>query len=191
MLTEPVTVPQQRGAMAPPPPPSSVADLPDPDIDSEALADALQQVLDSDLVCTDAATAEDDNDNIAYRNPRMGEHPSVLVTGFYPKNLGANYSVTTHVRRGSSLKTQYISLTRSLDVARGKQNPDIPIYVIDLDLVVGEVIDLSIPNVRDARIPRDQIARNYAASSAEVLVLGWIPPEAIRGTINFMQSVGN
>jgi RHS repeat-associated protein len=134
------------------------------------------------------ARRNDPKPDIAYRNPAIGEHPTALTVGFFPKNDKAPYSLGTHVRQGSRLATKYISLTRSLAVARSYQDPNVPIYVIDLKKVQGVVIDLSIPSVRESMIPNDAIARSYAAASQEVVVVGWVPPTAIVATIDFMQS---
>jgi hypothetical protein len=132
-------------------------------------------------------TRDDRDRDIAFRNPAIGEHPGAIISGFNPKNPNAHYSIDVHVRQGSRLRTQYVSLTRSLDVARKWQSPSQPIYVVDLRKVQGQVIDLSIPAVRDS-VMTDPIAKNFAAASEEVLVIGRVPPEAIITTIDFMQS---
>ena len=65
----------------------------------------------------------------AYRNPGRGQHPDALSHGFHPKNPNATYSPRS--TRGSKYATQYISMTKSLQVARRWQEPGVPIYVID------------------------------------------------------------
>jgi hypothetical protein len=117
--------------------------------------------------------------NIAYRNPAVGEHPEALLIGFRPKNPEATYSAAFHVSRGSSYETQFISLTRSLEVARASQKPGIPIYKIDLNKVYGTILDLTDEATRNCLL-KHPIANNLAKASQEVLIeRGWIPPEAI------------
>jgi hypothetical protein len=119
---------------------------------------------------------------IVYRNPGPGQHPSALHQGFRPKNPNANYSPAFHVSSGSRYPTQYVSMTRSLQAARRWQTPGVPIYRIDLRRVSGTIIDLTDDIVRNQLLlhPRTNA---MARASAEVLLEGWIPPNAILGTI--------
>lgn len=123
-----------------------------------------------------------DNQDTAYRNPAPSEHPRALIEGFFAKNPSASYSPAFHVARGSAYSTQFISLTRSIEVARNWQQPDLPIYIIDLNKVVGTVYDFTVERVLQEWIthPRTQ---NMARASQEILVEGWIPPQAILGTV--------
>jgi len=120
--------------------------------------------------------------NRAYRNPRQGQHPNALLHGFHPKNPNASYSPAFHVTRGSKYPTQYISMTKSLQVARRWQDTNVPIYVIDLSKVKGSVIDLTDEIVRN-NLLKHPIANNLAKASAEILLEGTVPPDAIIGTI--------
>lgn len=129
----------------------------------------------------DAAIRNPDYD-IAYRNPGEGQHPEALLIGFIPKNPWAMYSPAFHVSNGSSFATQFISLTRSLEVAKAKQTANGPIYVINLKQAIGRVFDFTIASVRDEEL-KFPSTNNFAAASQEVLVEGLIPPWAIKGLI--------
>jgi len=74
-------------------------------------------------------------------------------------------------------------MTKSLQVARRWQELGVPIYVIDLSKVKGTVIDLTDDVVRN-KLLRHPIANNLAKASAEILLEGTIPAEAIAGTIS-------
>jgi RHS repeat-associated protein len=120
---------------------------------------------------------------IAYRNPGTGQHPGALTQGFRPQNPNADYSVAYHVSPGRYKRpTQYLSLTKDLDVARQYQTPGVPVYVIDLQRVQGTVIDLTDDVVRN-RLLLNPRTNAFARAAAEVLVDGWIPPDAILRTI--------
>jgi hypothetical protein len=123
---------------------------------------------------------ECDDQDIVYRNPGAGQHPSCRLTGFHPKNPNATYAPAYHIARGSdpNVRTQFISLTRSLYVARARQTPGIPIYEINLNAVIGKVYDFTVPSEVE-RYLKHPIPRNLAIASQEVLVEGWIPPVAI------------
>ncbi len=75
-------------------------------------------------------------------------------------------------------------MTKSIQVARRWQELDVPTYgVIDLSKVKGTVIDLTDEVVRN-KLLRHPIANNLAKASAEILLEGTIPAEAIAGTIS-------
>ena len=116
----------------------------------------------------------------AYRNPGPGQHPDALSHGFHPKNPNATYSPAFHVTRGSKYATQYISMTKSLQVARRCAKR--PIYVIDLSKVKGTVIDLTDEVVRN-NLLKHPIANNLAKASAPIRLEGTVPLDAIVGTI--------
>jgi RHS repeat-associated protein len=122
------------------------------------------------------------NYDIVYRAPGDGEHPLAMTFGFFPKSPFKAYTPIFHITSGSRYPTQYISLTRSVMVAKRYQEVD-PIYVINLREVVGLVLDFTIPHVRDTFLGTSFRAYNYARDSEEVLVAGWIPPVAIKGLI--------
>lgn len=112
-------------------------------------------------------------------DPLRGEHPSALTEGFRPKAPdNVDRGPAFHITSGSRYPTRFISLTRSLIRARTWQTPGIPIYVINLNQVIGVVIDFTIPSVVDQYL-RGSTARRIAESTQEVLVDGWIPPRAI------------
>jgi hypothetical protein len=127
--------------------------------------------------------------DIVYRNPREDQHPEALIVGFYPKDPdNMTRGIDFHVARGSAYSTRFISATRSLEKARKWQNASLPIYVINLDEVVGVVYDFTIPSVRDEYL-HSYTARRNAISSYEVVIEGWIPPYAIKGLIDFMGEI--
>jgi hypothetical protein len=141
------------------------------------LQSKIQELIDS---AEDAQN--DDSYDIVYRNPGHGQHPSAVIFGFFakaPDNM--TRGLAFHVRKGSSYPTRFISLTRSLQVAKAKQSPD-PIYVINLNEAIGVVYDLTVPSVLNEHI-KNPITQNYATASQEVVVEGWIPPTAIKGLI--------
>jgi hypothetical protein len=126
---------------------------------------------------------DDYQPNIVYRNPsiRMNEHPGALKEGFHPKDPNATYTIEGHIINGSrvTFKSQYISTTKSLDIARQyRENPNIPIYAIDLNKVQGNVFDLTIESVLNENV-KGIMSRNFARYSQEVIIEGVIPPEAI------------
>jgi len=122
--------------------------------------------------------------HIAYRNPGEGQHPNALREGFQARDPTANYSPAYHVSRGSNpnVRTQYLSLTKSLNVALDHQGPNTPIYVIDLRRVSSNIIDLTNEVVR-RQLLRFPMTEAFARKSFEVLVESYIPPEAIVGLI--------
>jgi hypothetical protein len=75
--------------------------------------------------------------------------------------------------------SQYISTTTELSVAeKWAAISGDGIVGINLDAVDGPVIDLSTPAGRELYL-NGVTARNFAAASSEVLVQGYIPPEAM------------
>jgi hypothetical protein len=124
--------------------------------------------------------------NIVYRNSsiRTQEHPSVLAEGFKPRDATATFSPAYHVTHGNKIDTQYISVTRNLEVAIHHQQPDIPIYVIDLDKVSGQVYGFTIQEVAEKYL-RNPYSRNLAIRAFEILIEGEIPSEAIIDTIPY------
>ncbi len=131
--------------------------------------------------------------DIALRNPNIHQHPAALTQGFKPRSPGAEMTIFWHVRYGSNAKTAarspYISLSRSLERTI-HWNQGLPIYVLDLNIVEDPVFDLSIPSELDRYIPdqsagfKYEMARRFARSSKEVLVLGNIPSNAIKCLID-------
>ena len=116
------------------------------------------------------------DEGVAYRVIRPDEDPAVGLT---PKNPDANYTITAHVRNGSRLDTQYISATRSLDVAeKWSDKTGNRIVEINLSQVRGSVIDLTTESSRQTYL-RNEIARRFANKSKEVVIEGSIPPDAI------------
>ena len=110
-----------------------------------------------------------------YRVIRPDENPN---EGLIAKNPNATYTPEGHVLHGSrdGFASQFISATKSPTVAAtwaaatGNR-----IVEIDLNKVVGPIID-----VGSGCGLRGRTARNWAAKSQEILILGPIPPDAIK-----------
>ena len=116
--------------------------------------------------------------NTAYRVIRPDENPAA---GLVAKNPNANYSIAAHVRNGSRLRTQFISATRDLSVAeKWAAKTGNRIVEISLDRLPGRVTDLSTEAGRQAHLAGNRIAQNFARASAEVLVEGGVPANAVR-----------
>jgi RHS repeat-associated protein len=116
------------------------------------------------------------NCDTVYRNLHPGENPA---DGLVAKNPDATYHPAGHVSNGSKpgWASQFISTTKNLDVA--KKWTQGRMVAIDLRKFNGQVIDLSTPTGRAAADVRGHTATRLANSSAEVLLVGRVPPEAI------------
>ncbi|QFU88341.1 RHS repeat-associated core domain-containing protein [Amycolatopsis sp. YIM 10] len=115
--------------------------------------------------------------NVVYRNLRPDEdHTKGLVA----KNPDATYKPGGHITSGSrpNFRSQYISTTTDIEVAKKWNNGRL--VEIDLDKFDGTVIDASTQAARDAAGIRGATANRLAESSKEVLLVGHVPPEAIR-----------
>ncbi len=120
----------------------------------------------------------DNSDDIVFRVIRADETPSV---GLIAKNPNATYTIEGHILNGSreGFQSQFISTTRDIDVAiRWASNTGNRIVAIDLSIVNGSIFDLSTLD-RAMNFLRGNTARNFAASSAEVLIQGNVPARAI------------
>jgi RHS repeat-associated protein len=124
-----------------------------------------------------AKLAQTQEKSIAYRVIRAEEDISV---GLSAKNPSASYTVEGHVLHGSRIETQYISMTKDLNVAKEwASKTGNRIVEIDLNQVKGEVIDLSNQVGRDAYL-KGNTAKNFATKSSEVLLHGTVPTTAIK-----------
>jgi hypothetical protein len=106
------------------------------------------------------------------------------TNGITAKNPNATYKVEGHILNGSkeNFKSQYISTTTDINVAqKWAQKDGCRIIEIDLNqLPQGtKVIDLSTDAGRAANL-KGVTSTNWAKASSEVLIEGYIPPEAIR-----------
>jgi len=119
--------------------------------------------------------------NIVYRVIRPDEDPS---KGLFPKNPNATFDLDYHVRYGSkpNVRTQYISTTRDINVAaEWAAKSGNRIVIIDLDAVGGTVYDLSTDIGRQQYILKYRpFSTNFAKKSAEVLIEGNVPANAVR-----------
>ena len=80
----------------------------------------------------------------------------------------------------SKFKSQYISTTTDINIAREWANQTgNRIVEIDLSQVSGRVIDLSTDVGRNTYL-KGATAKGFAKGSLEVLIEGFIPPEAIK-----------
>ncbi len=121
------------------------------------------------------ASNEESSGDVLYRVIRQDESLSQSIVA---KNPNATYTVEGHVLNGSRISTQYVSTTRSIQVAiKWAQQSGNRIIVIDPSKIQGEIIDLTNPAVRNALL-RGNTARNFATSSQEVLIKGQIPTSA-------------
>ncbi len=114
--------------------------------------------------------------NIVYRVIRADEN---IALGLAAKNPNATYEAAFHVSSGSRYSTQFISTTKELSVAEAcATKTGNRIVEIDLSKVEDEVFDLTNKSVLD-RMIKHPIPRNLATKSQEVLIKGFIPPQAI------------
>ncbi|WP_157698670.1 hypothetical protein [Salmonella enterica] len=119
-----------------------------------------------------------------FRNLRADES---ISNGLSAKALGRGMSAAGHVRNGSNdtfKGSQYISTTTDESVVRQYRGPNQTTVIFDTDDVLPDVkgnrsvTDLSTPE-KAAEAGLKGPARNYAVSSSEVLVEGYVPPNAI------------
>lgn len=108
--------------------------------------------------------------NIVYRGLAEGEDPAA---GLSARNPAAGNDVVSHV--AGARNSQWISTTKSLDIAQARFGEN-GVVQIDLSMVDSEIADLSngIPGLS----PNAMLSR-WARNAQEVLVQGYIPPEAI------------
>lgn len=117
-----------------------------------------------------------------YRALRSGENPE---SGLFPKNPDNPQDILTHVRNSSNPKypgDQYISTTKDPAVAIQKyaKGDASRVVAIDLSKVGGTITDLSTnEGTLAAGIKWPTPAYNWAMSDKEVLIEGFVPPEAI------------
>jgi hypothetical protein len=117
-----------------------------------------------------------------YRVLRSDEDPSA---GISAKDPNATQSISNQVRLGSRpwFKSQFISTTTDLGVAmKWAQSDDLSIAQIDPTLISGNLIDISNPEAlakQGITWENNRFAYAFAYGSREVLVQGYIPPEAI------------
>lgn len=113
-----------------------------------------------------------------YRALRADEDPEF---GIYAKSPSAIKSPGYHVRYGGRARTQWISTTKSYEiaVARFAKGDASRVVAIDLDKVLSNVIDVSYGQFPGNDPYDNQVTRSYAISAQEVLIEGYIPPEAI------------
>lgn len=116
--------------------------------------------------------------DVVYRGLRSDENP---MDGLSAKNPNRGMSVEGHVSSGSRNKgSQYISTTKDVDIARRYAGEGGVVVSIRLDALGGDVkiYDLTNKDVLDKHI-KFPMTRNFATKSKEVLIEGYIPPDAI------------
>jgi RHS repeat-associated protein len=121
-------------------------------------------------------SAENQGQQVVYRNLRPDEDPAL---GLVAKNPNATYTPLGHVLNGSrpNWASQFISTTKSLAAANKWASGRM--VAIDLSKFAGKVYDLSDEAGRAANGIRGVTGINRANSSAEVLLEGFVPPEAM------------
>ena len=135
--------------------------------------------------------------SIVYRTIRDDENPA---NGLGAKNPNANYKVSGHIQNQSrqNLRTQYISTTRWFGEAEKYALQDeCRMVEIDLDIVEDEgceVIDVSTKQrARDVMVTAKGTypfrAVNFAANTEEVLIVGYVPCEAIERMHEYIDGV--
>ena len=117
-----------------------------------------------------------------YRVIRSDENP---LTGLVAKNPGAKYSAHAHVANGTKLKTQFLSTTKSREVAEFWAKK-VGLRIVEIDVrKLGDatLTDLTNPAVRN-KLLRHPIPHNFEKDSHEVLLQGIIPPDAMKVIFN-------
>lgn len=124
-------------------------------------------------------------EQVALRYPfvyRVVRDDEDLAVGIFAKDDTAQKTARDHVRIGSGrlYRSQYVSITASSLVAyRARREYGGRIVEIATSDLLGDVIDLTLPEVRDA-YGFDTVAARYAASRHELLLVGFILPPAYR-----------
>jgi hypothetical protein len=116
--------------------------------------------------------------DIVYRVIRADENPLV---GLVAKNPAATYTLEGFITNGSrpGFASQFIATTRSIEVATENAiRSGNRIVAIDLSKVAGKVFDLSTSAGRD-RFLRGILAKRFSEKSAEVVIEGSVPVDAI------------
>jgi RHS repeat-associated protein len=134
--------------------------------------------VDNPLTGTDPLGLSPSGRNVVYRNLRPDEDPA---NGLTAKNPNATYTPAGHIVNGSrpGWASQYISTTRSLDVAMDPKWATGRVVAIDLDRYPGTVIDLSTAAGRQAWGVTGITAGRFANASQEVLLVGHVPSDAL------------
>jgi RHS repeat-associated protein len=112
-----------------------------------------------------------------YRVLRPDENPK---QGIFAKDPMANRTPNAQVLCGSRCKTQYISTTKSLEIAQNwNQKTGGRIVEIDLNKVHSPTLDLTNPEIAIQYLSPGR-SMNYARSSQEVLIENYIPSSAVK-----------
>ena len=131
-----------------------------------------------DKAANDQTEEDTGGSGTVYRVLRPDENPDI---GLFPTDPDSNTSLDVHVRFGSQpdVTSRYISTTTDLAVAEAwAARTGNRIAVIDLSMVQGEIIDLTTYENR-AYYLLDWKGRGYAMRSSEMVIDGWVPPEAV------------
>lgn len=129
--------------------------------------------------------AEPTPPSVVFRVLRADENPAL---GLFAKNPSANYTLQQHLMFGNTLRTRFISATRSVSVARSRALGDQAVVVaIDLSRVSpSQVIDVSTIAAQRGLVT-NPTARLYALESAEVIFIEQVPAEAILDYVPLVQ----
>ena len=127
-----------------------------------------------------SAPGDDDNCGCWFTKLYRAIGPSEDISqGLFPRQPGRNMSPAGHITNGSrpSFKgSQFISTSLYPEFA-AKYGSNI--VEIDVSLVQGRILDVSAGGIEYGIIPGSR-AWYYAQADLEVLIDGWVPPEAIR-----------
>ena len=126
-------------------------------------------------------TVGSDGQTTVYRVIRPDENPDLGLTA---KNPDATYMVEGHILNGSkdNFNSQYISTTTDIEVAQTWSNKTgNGIVEIDLSSLSSDtkIYDLSTDAGRSEYL-KGNTATNWAKSSSEVLIEGYVPSEAVK-----------
>jgi RHS repeat-associated protein len=126
------------------------------------------------------ASPEDDSCGCWFTKLYRAIRPDEDISkGLFPRNPGRNMSPAGHVRNGSHPNfkgSQFISTSLFPEFA-AKYGSNI--VEIDVSLIQGQILDVSGGGMEYGFYPGSR-AYDQAMADQEVLIDGWVPPEAIR-----------
>ncbi|MDP0929477.1 hypothetical protein Q0601_20015 [Paracoccus onubensis] len=111
-----------------------------------------------------------DGQRFVYRALATGED---ISKGLFARCCTANISPEVHV--GGARDSNWMSATKDPTVAHGKYNQGNGVVSIDLCKVKSEVVDIS-----GGHGFINEFIADMAIEDAEVLIKGYVPPDAIR-----------
>ena len=142
----------------------------DPAADAVVAVDSANLARNAETAANDARAAEN-GEGFVYRGLAKGEDTS---TGIRARAPDAGNSITSHV--AGQRASQWISTTKSIEIAQQRFG-QFGVVRIDLSQVGSKVVDLSqgIPGM-----PSNYMLSRWARNVQEVLIQGYVPPEAFQ-----------